>query len=195
VEGAGKSTQIALLRAYLEQADRAVCVTREPGGDAVAETVRRLLLECSMTPRAELLLFLAARAQNVESVVRPHLAAGGIVLCDRFIDSSIAYQGCARGLGRDSVFRLNAFAIDGVMPDITFLIDIDPAIGLERQRDRNRMEAESLEFHRAVRQGFLSEARNSPERFMVLDGARDAAAVQSDIRARVEAMLTSRASD
>src|SRR6266550_4447911 len=93
VEGAGKTTQIALLRAYLQQIGRDVCVTREPGGDAVAETVRRLLLEREMAPRAELLLFLAARAQNVERVIRPHLAGGGTVLCDRFIDSSIAYQG------------------------------------------------------------------------------------------------------
>src|SRR5947209_20499978 len=108
VEGAGKTTQIALLRDFLQHAGDEVCVTREPGGDAIAETVRRLLLEQEMTPRAELLLFLAARAQNVERVIRPRLSEGAVVLCDRFIDSSIAYQGHARGIGRDTVFQLNA---------------------------------------------------------------------------------------
>src|SRR5690242_9763556 len=98
VEGAGKTTQIALLRKALEAEGQAVCVTREPGGDAVAEGVRQLLLYNDMTPRAELLLFLAARAQNVEAVIRPHLEAGGIVLCDRFTDSSLAYQSYGRGL-------------------------------------------------------------------------------------------------
>src|SRR5579871_5479843 len=109
VEGAGKTTQIGLLRHALEREGHIVCVTREPGGDAVAEGVRRLVLLAEMTPRAELLLFLAARAQNVETVIRPHLAAGHVVLCDRFLDSSVAYQGWARGLGRDTVARLNAF--------------------------------------------------------------------------------------
>lgn len=192
VEGAGKTTQIALLRDYLQQAGHDVCVTREPGGDAVAETVRRLLLENEMTPRAELLLFLAARAQNVEHVIRPHLINNGVVLCDRYIDSSIAYQGCARGLGRDTVFQLNAFAINGLIPDLTVLLDLPPEIGLARQTDRNRMEAEAIEFHRRVREGFLLEAENNPERFCVLNAARDVAALHALVRERVDQLLEDR---
>ena len=188
VERAGKTTQIALLLDYLRQLGQDVRVTREPGGDAVAETVRRLLLERDMAPRAELLLFLAARAQNVDRVIRPHLAAGGTVLCDRFIDSSIAYQGYARGLGRDTVFHLNAFAIDGLLPDLTILLDLPPEIGLSRQMDRNRMEAESLEFHVRVREGFLREAENNPARFCVLDATQEAAALHASIRERVSAL-------
>src|SRR5205823_2619405 len=118
-----------------------------------------------------LLLFLAARAQNVEKVIRPHLAAGEIVLCDRFIDSSVAYQGYARGLGRDTVAALNGFAAEGLIPDVTILLDLPPEVGLARQRNQNRMETESLEFHRRVREGFLAEARSDPERFCVLNAA------------------------
>jgi dTMP kinase len=184
VEGAGKTTQIALLREFLAELGHEVVVTREPGGDAVSETVRRLLLEHEMAPRAELLLFLASRAQNVESIIRPHLSRGGVVLCDRYIDSSIAYQGYARGLGRDAVFYLNTFAIDGVVPDVTFLLDLPAEVGLARQSDRNRMEAESLEFHVRVRKGFLEEAGNNPARFCVLDASRDTATIQTEIRER-----------
>ncbi len=171
VEGAGKTTQIALLKAALERQGRRVCVTREPGGDAVAEGVRQLLLSQEMSPRAELLLFLASRAQNVERVIKPELEQGAVVLCDRFIDSSVAYQGVARGLGRDTVAELNAFATGGLVPDITFLLDLDVETGLSRQTDRNRMEEESLAFHLHVRQGYLQEAQRSPGRFCVLDAA------------------------
>ncbi len=171
VEGAGKTTQIALLRTALERERYIVCVTREPGGDAFAESIRSLLLHHTMTPRAELLLFLASRAQNVEQVIRPQLAAGSVVICDRFIDSSIAYQGCARGLGRETVAALNTFATDELVPDLTMLLDLPPAIGLSRQTDRNRMEEESLPFHERVREGFLTSAANEPLRFHVLDAS------------------------
>jgi dTMP kinase len=169
VDGAGKTTQVALLRAALEREGLQVLVTREPGGDAVAEGVRELILRASMTARAELLLFLAARAQNVEQVIRPALAAGRVVLCDRYTDSSLAYQGYARHLGRDAVAQLNAFATQGLVPDLTILLDLPPEIGLVRQQAHNRLEAESLEFHRLVREGFLTEAENDPTRFLVLD--------------------------
>ena len=169
VEGAGKTTQIALLRVELERRGCDVCVTREPGGDVIAEGIRALLLNEEMTPRSELLLFLAARAQNVEKVIRPHLERGGVALCDRFIDSSIAYQGIARGLGRETTATLNEFAIGGVIPDLTFLLDLPPEIGLARQNEKNRMELEDLSFHQLVRQGFLDEALRYPERFCVLE--------------------------
>ena len=172
MEGAGKTTQIALLRAALEREHHTVCVTREPGGDAFAESLRSLLLNHTMTPRAELLLFLASRAQNVEQVIRPQLAAGSVVICDRYIDSSIAYQGCARGLGRETVAALNAFATADLVPDLTILLDLPPEIGLSRQTDRNRMEEESLPFHERVREGFLTSAANGPLRFRVLDASQ-----------------------
>jgi dTMP kinase len=193
VDGAGKTTQIALLRAALEAEGHAVCVTREPGGDAVAEGVRHLLLQETVTPRAELLLFLASRAQNVEAVIRPHLAAGGMVLCDRFIDSSVAYQGYARGLGRDMVATLNAFATGGLIPAITFLLDLPPEVGLARQPERNRMEEESLEFHRRVRAGFLAEAARYPDRFCVLDATQEVPRVHTQILERVRAVARSTA--
>lgn len=191
MEGAGKSTQIRLLKAALEAEGYAVCMTREPGGDKVAEGVRALLLSQEMTARAELLLFLAARAQNVELVVRPHLEAGGIVLCDRYTDSSIAYQGVARGLGRDSVAVLNDFTTDHLQPDLTLLLDLPPEVGLARQQDRNRMEAESLSFHQAVRVGFLAEAERDPKRFRVLSAETDVETLHAQILGTVKDTLKS----
>lgn len=189
VEGAGKSTQIALLRASLEQEGYSVRATREPGGDPVAERVRALILGQEMNARTELLLLLAARAQNVEAIIRPHLAQGGIVLCDRFIDSSVAYQGVARGLGRDVVAHLNMFAVEGVTPDLTVLLDLPPEVGLARQADRNRMESESLAFHMRVRQGFLAESANDPLRFLVLDALQSPEALHALIREQVRQRL------
>ncbi len=189
VEGAGKTTQIALLRAALEASGLTVCVTREPGGDTISEAIRALLLEHEMTPRAELLLFLASRAQNVEEVIRPRLAAGDIVLCDRFIDSSIAYQGVGRGLGRDRVAQLNAFAVHGVTPDLTVLLDLPPETGLARQLEKHRMELENLEFHERVRQGFAAEARNDSGRFCVLDAQEPPDRLHAAIFERVQAAL------
>ena len=189
VEGAGKTTQIRLLRDSLTAAGQNVCVTREPGGDALAEGIRNLLLHVAMTPRAELLLFLASRAQNVEAVIRPHLAAGGIVLCDRYIDSSVAYQGHARGLGQDNTAHLNTFATHDLVPDLTFLLDLAPEVGLARQQERNRMEAESLEFHQRVREGYLAEAANNASRFCILDAALPQDALQALIWTRTQAAL------
>src|SRR5580658_5062208 len=125
VEGAGKTTQIALLKQFMERSGHSVRLTREPGGDVVAEGVRSLVLHADLTPRSELLLFLASRSQNVERVIRPALEAGDSVICDRFIDSSIAYQGYGRGIGRDTVAALNDFATSGLMPDLTVLLDLD----------------------------------------------------------------------
>jgi dTMP kinase len=193
VDGAGKTTQIALLRATLEQDGFDVCVTREPGGDPLGESVRQLLLHSDMTPRAELLLFLASRAQNVEQVIRPHLAAGGVVLCDRFTDSSLAYQGHARGLGAETVARLNAFAVNGVTPDLTLLLDLPPEIGLARQAEHNRMEGQGLEFQQRVREGFLLAAQNNTERFRVLDAQAPVETLQATIYAEVRQLLERRA--
>ena len=189
VEGAGKTTQIRLLRDALEAEGHSVCVTREPGGDALAEGIRSLLLHGEMAPRAELLLFLASRAQNVEKIIRPHLAAHGIVLCDRYIDSSVAYQGAGRGLGREQVAHLNTFATHDLMPDLTFLLDLPPEVGLARQPEKNRMETESLEFHQRVQEGFLSEAQNNPARFCVLDALQPPDALHRQILERTRHAL------
>ncbi|MCS6775112.1 MAG: dTMP kinase [Chloroherpetonaceae bacterium] len=194
VEGAGKTTQVARLRDALERDGYCVTVTREPGGDTLAEGVRALLLCGDVTPRAELLLFLAARAQNTERIIRPCLAQGHIVLCDRFIDSSVAYQGVARGLGRDVVARLNAFATAHLTPDITFLLDLPPEQGLLRirQEQHDRIEAEGLDFHIRVREGFLAEAQKNSHRFRILDANLPPDALHREILQHVYRVATGR---
>lgn len=189
IEGAGKTTQVALLRAALVQEGWKVCVTREPGGDPIAEAVRDLVLHENMSARAELLLFLAARAENVERIIRPKLDEGAIVLCDRFSDSTMAYQVAARGLNRDIVGRLNAFAAHELTPDLTFLLDLPPEIGLSRQSQGNRMEAESLEFHRRVREGYLAEAQNHPARIVIIDAMAEIDTLHAAITAHTQRAL------
>ena len=194
VEGAGKTTQIERLRGALKELGYSPYVTREPGGEPAAESIRSLLLnsELNITSTAELLLFLAARAQVTANVIVPRLAAGDIVICDRYVDSTAAYQGYARGHDVEMVGRLNRLAAGGLMPDITILLDLDPAVGLRRQTDRNRMEAESLEFHKCVRQGFLEEARKDSRRFRVVDAAQTPQAVHEQILAAVKPLLPGR---
>ena len=192
VEGAGKTTQIALLKQFLELSGHSVRLTREPGGDPVAEAVRTLVLHADLSPRSELLLFLASRAQNVERVIRPALEAGEVVICDRFIDSSIAYQGYGRGIGRDAVAALNEFATSGLLPNLTVLLDLDPAVGLLRASDHNRMEAETLVFHQRVREGFLRESENHRERFCVLDALKSADEIHAAIASKLEHLLAVR---
>lgn len=184
MEGAGKTSQIALLRRDLEGSGHRISVTREPGGDPVAEAIRDVLLNTRepVTPPAELLLFMASRAQMVERVLRPRLEAGEVVLCDRFTDSSVAYQGYGRGLDLDAIRMLNAFATGGIVPDCTLVLDLPALAGLARQKERNRMEEESLAFHERVRAGYLEEARREPERISIIDAARSVEAVHEDVR-------------
>ncbi|HJW35478.1 MAG TPA: dTMP kinase, partial [Actinomycetes bacterium] len=161
VEGSGKSTQLELLRQALEARVDEVVVTREPGGTPAGERVRALLLdpEVELGPRAEALLFAAARAELVAEVIRPALERGAVVLCDRYLDSSLAYQGDARGLGRGPVEEVNRFATGGLLPDLVVLLDLDPASGLRRRaREPDRIEAQDLDFHRRVRDAFLDLA-------------------------------------
>ena len=192
VEGAGKTTQIAMLRDWFVDQGRTATVTREPGGEPTAEAIRDILLSTryAVDPASELFLFLAARAQVTSNVIRPRLAEGQVVLCDRFIDSSVAYQGHARGHDVSLVRELNAFATGGLVPDLTILLDIDPAGGLARQADRNRMEAESLEFHRRVREGYLAEARGEPQRIRIIDATCDPQTVHLEVVAEVERHLS-----
>ena len=188
-EGCGKSTQIRLLADRLRAAGREVLLTREPGGTPLAEKIRSLVREESDDPpnaRAETLLFLASRAQVVESVIRPALAAGTWVLCDRFFDSTFAYQGYGRGLDLLELKRLNAFATGGLVPDRTLLLDVAPETSAARMRAReqaahteaDRMEKAGDGFHARLRKGFLELSAAEPERFVVIaaeDGVDDVA--------------------
>jgi dTMP kinase len=185
-EGCGKSTQIRLLGDRLRAAGKEVLLTREPGGTALAERIRALVREESGDPpnaRAETLLFLASRAQVVESVIRPALAAGVWVLCDRFADSTFAYQGYGRGFDLQELKRLNAFATGGLVPDRTVLLDVSPDAAAARMRAReqathtvpDRMEKAGDAFHARLKRGFLEMAAAEPERFVVIaaDGGVD----------------------
>ena len=181
MDGAGKTTQIRLLQERLEKAGERVVVTREPGGNALAEKIRALLLdpESEMDPLTEAYLYAAARAEHVRRVILPALQRGETVLCDRYLDSSLAYQGYGRGMDVDRLQQLNDFATDGLWPDLTLLLDLPVEMGLLRATRRNattglsraegRFEAETLAFHERIRQGFLARARCYPDRFRVLD--------------------------
>lgn len=180
-EGAGKTTLMHRLKEKLEQEGYTVLQTREPGGSFLSEKIRELVLHhegsLQISPKAELLLFLSARAQVVEEVIAPALNAGKIVLCDRFSDSSIAYQGYARGLGMKEVERLTSFATGKVAPDLTFFLDLDPAVGIARAARLGSLDAiekEKLEFHQKVRQGFLEIAKDHPDRVKRLDASQSA---------------------
>jgi dTMP kinase len=201
IEGTGKSTQIALLKQHLEAQGRRVLVTLEPGGSRIGAELRRVLLSLEnrdLTPQAELFLYLADRAQHVAQVVRPALASGAVVLSDRFADSTVAYQGYGRGMDPELLHRLNAVAVDGLWPQLTLLLDLDPVVGLERAMSRNsregkttaegRFEAESLAFHGRVRQGFLDLAAREPGRISIVD----ATGTPEDIAVRVRTLVEDR---
>lgn len=165
-EGAGKSTLIEALARELENLGHSVATTREPGGTAVAEKIRSVILNEKMDPWTELFLYEAARAEHLANRILPALEAGKIVLCDRFTDSSLAYQGMARGLDWKTVRKLNGIATRGLVPKATVFVDIDPAKGLRDAKDPNRFEAEGVDFQSLVRKGFLRVIREEPKRFV-----------------------------
>jgi len=196
-EGSGKTTQIERLAAWLRSKGHDVVVTFEPGGTEIGARVRALLFDLAhgeMTARTELLLMNAARAQHVEQVIEPALAAGKIVLSDRFAESSLAYQGFGRELGLDVAEPICEFATGGLKPNLVLLLDLDVAKGLKRNRKldagsaaqgatkENRFEAESLAFHQRVRDGFLQLAKREPDRFVVLDATRSVLELEAEIR-------------
>ena len=197
-DGAGKSTQIRLLRSAVERAGWDAVVTREPGGTAIGEAVRQLLLSRDsdeMGGRAEALLYAAARSQHVEEVIRPALEKGAVVLCDRFLDSSVVYQGAARQLGESTVEQLNIWATGGLQPDLVVLLDIDPAKGLERAGragDHDRLEASGLDFHRLVMVAYRRRAEADPDRYIVLDADQSVEELHAQIRDQVLPMLAAR---
>ena len=174
IDGSGKTTQAALLAEWAAGQGHEVVALREPGGTPLGERIRELLLDGpEMTPWAEAALFAAARAELAERVIRPALLRGAWVICDRYVDSSLAYQGSARGLGIDAVRELNAAVTGGLVPDQTFVLLVDPEIALARRGDRpDRIEREDGEFVRRVDRGYRELVASSPERYVVLDGAQ-----------------------
>ena len=197
-EGCGKSTQIAALAARLEQAGHHVLQTREPGGTPLGEAVRQLLQHdqagANMTPETELLLFTASRAQLTRERILPAIANNQIVLCDRFMDSTTAYQGGARNIAPEAVSAINRFAVGRAVPDLTILIDLPPEIGMQRVRARSnapldRIEQEAIEFFHAVRHGYLKLAEAEPHRFRVLDGQQSVEQLEQQIWTAVQARL------
>ncbi len=167
-EGAGKSTLIRAVRDRLEAAGVPSVVTREPGGTRLAEAMRELILKNPMHPVTELFLYEAARREHLAQVIQPSLDKGLIVLCDRFTDSSLAYQGAGRGIAWTTVKALNRVATDGLKPDLSVLLDVDPARGLKRATDRNRFEDEGVRFLERARRGFLRAVREDRKRWVVL---------------------------
>ena len=189
VEGSGKSTLINFIRDSIESNGKKVVVTREPGGIDIAEQIRSVILDkknIKMDGRTEALLYAAARRQHLVEKVIPSLNEGNIVLCDRFIDSSLAYQGYARGLGINEVFSVNKFAIEDLMPDLTLYLDLDPQIGLNRiaknkGREINRLDLEEINFHIKVREGYEEVLKMFPERMVRIDANQDIGKVMADI--------------
>ncbi len=193
-EGCGKTTQVGLLADELRERGREVVCLREPGGTLLGNVIRGLLLGTEapeFTHLTEAYLFATSRAELVAKVIRPTLHDGGVVLCDRFVDSSLVYQGVGRGLGEDRVLGINRAAVDGCWPDLTFLLDIPVEVGLERARSRaglDRIEGEERGFHERVRQGFLDRAERNPERIAVID----ASASRMEVHRRIMAQLRRR---
>jgi dTMP kinase len=196
-EGCGKSTQIQLLAEFLQQKQYKVLLTREPGGTEIGEQIREILAKrenIAMQLRTEILLFQASRAQLVEELIKPHLAKGYIVLCDRYADSTIAYQGYGyRNIELPKLRSLVDFATDGLKPDLTILLDLDVEIGLQR-RERggqiNRLDTYDLEFYRRVRAGYLEMARQEASRWVIVNAAQPLLQVQNDVRRCVLQRLT-----
>lgn len=182
-DGAGKSTQVRLLAGALQGAGRDVLVTRQPGGTPLGSTVRTLVLHGDhVSPRAEALLYAADKAQHVDTVITPALARGTVVVTDRYVDSSIAYQGAGRDLGVDEIARLQSWAVDGLAPDLTVVLDVDPRTGRARRRDvHDRLESEGDAFHAAVREHFLVLAAADPGRYLVVAANRPAAEIHAEV--------------
>lgn len=193
-DGSGKSTQSRLLAEWLEGRGREVVATREPGGTELGREIRRLVMHGKehVDERAEALLYAADRAHHIATLVRPALERGAVVLQDRYLDSSVAYQGVGRSLVADEVRELSLWAVRGLMPHVTVLLDLDPEQGMARLSGRgelDRLEAAGAEFHRRVRQAYIEMAAHEPERFLVVDAAGEVGEIQTAIRARISPLL------
>ena len=201
IEGSGKSTQCRLLAQHLEGMGFKVLETREPGGTPVAEHIRDLFLQTknttldSLTPETESSLVLAARSQHVASLLLPALSQGAVVLCDRFSDSTLAYQGYGRGLNITTLRRFNRFVTKGLTPDMTFVFDLPVQQGLARRRrnlNQNRIDKEAMDFHSRVRKGFLQLAQQHPRRMTIINARRSEEAISQQMRVLVEPILQRR---
>ena len=195
IEGCGKTTQINQLSAYFEERERPYIVTREPGGTAIGQKIRSILLDPAsknLVPAAELLLYMADRAQHIHSLIKPRLAEGKIVVCDRYFDATLVYQGVARGLDTELICELHRIIFEDLKPDITLLLDLPPRVGLarawqeldsgSRPGTESRFEEETIGFHEKVRAGYLELVGREPDRFKVIDASRKIDEVQADIR-------------
>ncbi|WP_199910000.1 dTMP kinase [Paenibacillus sp. CAA11] len=196
-DGSGKTSMLPLLESWLQERKQPYMITREPGGIRIAEGIREIILNplhTEMDIRTEALLYAAARSQHLAEKVLPALQEGKIVLCDRFIDSSLAYQGYARGLGLKEVLDINMFAAGGRFPDLTFYLDIEPEIGLARIRSAegrhvDRLDLEAIDFHHKVREGYRKVLEMYPERMVVIDAARTQSEVCQEITGYLETFL------
>jgi dTMP kinase len=200
IEGCGKTTQIGHLTSYLKRTDRPFLLTREPGGTEVGEKIRQILLSSEnarIEPMAELFLYAAARVQHFLQVIRPALGDGKIVLCDRYADATLAYQGFGRGLDPAWIEEIHARSVENVKPDLTFLLDLPVEEGLRRawkrieknQVKEDRFEKEAVDFHQRVREGYLTLARREPRRIIVLDGMKDEQSLHQEIVSQLSSKL------
>ena len=186
IEGCGKSTQARMLKEFLIKEGKSVFLTREPGGPKIAEDIREMLLSVNnkeMLPQTEVLLYMASRSQHTGEWIIPELEKGKIVISDRYYDSTFAYQGAARKIDGKLIDTIRRYATFGLVPDITFLVDLPEEIGLSRilAKDADRLEQESIAFHKKVRNGFLELANKEPERFVVLDGNKSIKEIHDDV--------------
>ena len=195
-DGAGKTTQIERLTADLRQTGYDVCLTREPGGTPISEQIREMLLNpdhSEMAATTELLLYAASRAQHVSEVIKPALKAGKVVISSRFADATVVYQGYGRGLDLETINRLNRIATDGVTPDVTFVLDLPVEIGLQRVQDSrgglDRLEREKIEFHRRLREGYQTIARQEPQRLKIIDAQVSPEQVYAQIQEAIQPLL------
>lgn len=180
-EGSGKTSAIKIVKEQLEKEGYQIVMTREPGGTPISEQIRNVILDKSNTAmdyRTEALLYAASRRQHLVEKVWPNVKEGKLVICDRYLDSSLAYQGYARGLGVEDILNVNMYATEGTFPDITLLFDLEPEVGLARinansSREVNRLDLEKLDFHHRVRNGYLSLAKRFPDRFVIIDASKD----------------------
>jgi dTMP kinase len=202
-DGSGKTTQIELLAERLRDLGHDVLITREPGGSSIGDQIRAVVHDVKnleMTRETEFLLYSASRAQLVRQLIRPHLERGGTVLCDRFADSSVAYQGYGRELDLEMVRCINQFATGGLVPDLTIYLDLPVEVGLQRKESAhatqagewNRLDQQALDFHRRVREGYLKMAQIDPGRWMVVDAATSIPDTQTAIRVRLKHLLSGR---
>lgn len=191
-DGCGKTTQLNLLKEYLTSNGYEIVVTREPGGKGVGEKLREILLnyDGEVSDRCEAFLYLADRAQNIDTIIKPAINSGKIVLCDRHTDSSVAYQGYGREQNIDNINMLNELAVNGVHPDLTIVFDIDTETSMERVgAEKDRLESAGIEFHKRVRNGYLEIAKKNPQRIKVVDASQTIEDVQRDVIKIVEEVL------